>query len=261
MLTELSDTQLADLAPAIFAENPHSARSDNYTFLPTIDVINFLRTKDIFPVAATQRRNRSEEYRKTGVHMVTFSLENHFDNIQSEVPQIIIMNSHDGSRAYNFSMGVFRFVCSNGLVIKSSDYGNLVLEHRHDFEEKVFTIANSMIDNFKDVFPKIDAMKSKMLSYEQTAMLANDAAKTRYPKGVPFDPKNLLEVRRDEDREDNLWNVYNRVQENLLKGGFVGVVREKPDRPRRIRALSDINATYNVNRDLWEVAEQYLETV
>ncbi len=38
-------------------------------------------------------------------------------------PQILLTNSHDGKAAFNFRVGIFRLVCSNGLVISDADFG------------------------------------------------------------------------------------------------------------------------------------------
>lgn len=258
MLEILNDTQLHDRAPAIFAEQAHPHRSDKYGFVPTIDMINFLREKDIFPVAAEQRRSKTDVAKATGVHIIRFSLEKHFQDLKEEIPQIVMINSHDGSRAYNFSMGIFRLVCSNGLVLKSQDFGEFQLNHRNTYQEAVFDLSDKMIGNFQNVFPKITAMKDRELSLEETFSLANKAAHVRYGDEIPFDPKNLLALNRPEDAGMSLWNTYNKVQENLLKGGFVGVNMQNKEKPRKVRALTDLSATYNVNRDLWEVAESFL---
>jgi hypothetical protein len=33
-----------------------------------------------------------------------------------EVPEIILLNSHDGSSSYQMIPGMFRFVCTNGMI-------------------------------------------------------------------------------------------------------------------------------------------------
>src|SRR5699024_11228611 len=38
-----------------------------------------------------------------------------------EVPEIILLNSHDGSSSYQMIPGIFRFVCTNGLVCRSEE--------------------------------------------------------------------------------------------------------------------------------------------
>lgn len=254
----LNDSQLIDLAPAIFATKPHAHRSDKYGFVPTIEMINFLREKDIFPVAAEQRMSRMEHHKTTGVHIVRFSLANHFKDIVDEIPQIVMINSHDGSRAYNFSLGIFRLVCSNGLVIKSKDFGEFHMRHGTTYQDAVFDMSEKMLNQFSQVFPRINTMKDKMLSFEEAAKFANSAAHLRYGDEVPYDPKMLLNVRRDEDKGNSLWNVYNVVQENLLTGGFVGINMRNVEKPRKIRAMSDLNATYDINRDLWAIAEEFV---
>ena len=42
------------------------------------------------------------------------------DNIPEKV---ILINSHDGTSAYKLYSGIFRVVCTNGLVVLLSEYG------------------------------------------------------------------------------------------------------------------------------------------
>ena len=66
----------------------------------------------------------------------------------------------------------------------------------------------------------------------------------------------LLEARRPEDQGDDLWRVFNRVQENMIKGGVVG--RSPTGRNTRTHGIRAMDNTVRVNQKLWEIAEELL---
>ena len=69
----------------------------------------------------------------------------------------------------------------------------------------------------------------------------------------------VLTPRRYEDRQDDLWTTYQRLQENLLKGGLPG--RTAKGKRSHTRAVSGIDGDVKLNRALWVMAESLLETL
>ncbi|HAF2376717.1 TPA: DUF945 domain-containing protein, partial [Salmonella enterica] len=64
----------------------------------------------------------------------------------------------------------------------------------------------------------------------------------------------ILTPRRYEDRKDDLWSVFNRIQENLSKGGLPG--RTAKGKRTHTRAVNGIDGDVRLNRALWVMAEQ-----
>ncbi|MDE9567420.1 DUF945 domain-containing protein, partial [Xenorhabdus bovienii] len=64
-----------------------------------------------------------------------------------DVPEIILVNSHDGSSSYQMIPGVFRFVCNNGLVCGET-FGDIRVPHKGDVVGKVIEGAYSVVDMF-----------------------------------------------------------------------------------------------------------------
>ena len=56
-----------------------------------------------------------------------------------------------------------------------------------------------------------------------------------------------------EDRKSDLWSIFNRVQENLVKGGLTG--RTANGRRQRTRPVQGIDQNLRLNRALWMLAE------
>ena len=67
----------------------------------------------------------------------------------------------------------------------------------------------------------------------------------------------ILTPRRYEDRQDDLWTTYQRLQENLLKGGIPG--RTAQGKRTHTRSVNGIDGDVKLNRALWVMAESLLE--
>jgi hypothetical protein len=59
-----------------------------------------------------------------------------------------------------------------------------------------------------------------------------------------------LTARRYDDQKNDLWTTYNRVQENVIKGGIRQVNR------RKSRGVNGIDENLRLNKALWTLAEQ-----
>lgn len=96
-----------------------------------------------------------------------------------------------------------------------------------------------------------------MLPVPAQLALAEAALSYRFEEGhQPVSPQQLLRPRRREDLSDDLWTTYQRVQENLIKGGLCGQNRQG----QRIhtRAIKGIDSDVKLNRALWVMAEKML---
>lgn len=77
------------------------------------------------------------------------------------------------------------------------------------------------------------------------------------PLADSIEPKKLLTPRRYVDNKNDLFTVFNVVQENIIKGGVRGYAISPNFRPKRVtsRAISGIDQNVATNRALWSLAE------
>lgn len=251
----LSNDDIARVAPSIFAQEAHESRSERYRYIPTIDVLDGLRHEGFEPFMVCQTRVRNEEKREHTKHMIRMR---HASRIMDkEAHEVILLNSHDGTSSYQMMGGIFRFVCANGLVIGDS-MGDQKVRHsgRHDVINDVIEGAYEVLQQFERVDEQRDTMRSTILQpYEQLA-LAHGALAYRYGDSdapAPVTSEQLLTPRRVEDRSSDLWTTFNRVQENVIKGGLSG--RNKRGKRTTTRAVNGIDQDVKLNRALWVMAE------
>ncbi len=79
------------------------------------------------------------------------------------------------------------------------------------------------------------------------------AGARRRNNGLPITETQILRPRRYDDNRADLWTVFNRVQENLVKGGLSG--RAANGRRQRTRAVQGIDQNVRLNRALWLLAD------
>lgn len=138
------------------------------------------------------------------------------------VPEIILLNSHDGTSSYQMLPGYFRFVCQNGCVCGQS-LGEVRVPHRGNVVEKVIEGAYEVVGVFDRIEEKRDAMQSLVLPPPARQALAQAALTYRYgDEHQPVTTADILTPRRREDYGKDLWSAYQTIQENMLKGGISG---------------------------------------
>jgi hypothetical protein len=164
-------------------------------------------------------------------------------------PQILLTNSHDGKAAFNFRVGIFRFVCSNGLVISDADFGVMSIRHMNYTFESLQAKVAEMIGKLPKLVNKINTFKAKELTETEMTDFATKASALRTKKTVNI--MDVLTPTRTEDQGNDLWVVFNRVQEKILGGSYTSG-------GRKARSVKNFQKDIQLNEQLFELAESYL---
>jgi len=250
----LTREELFRVVPSVFSEDKHASRSERYTYIPTITLLDSLQREGFQPFFACQTRVRDPSRREHTKHMLRLRREGQITGKQ--VPEIILLNSHDGSSSYQMLPGLFRAVCQNGLVCGES-FGEVRVPHKGDVAGKVIEGAYEVLGIFERVEEKRDAMQSLILPSLAQQALAQAALTYRFGEGhQPVAPSLVLSPRRWQDESNDLWTTYQRIQENLIKGGLYG--RNAAGKRTHTRAVSGIDGDVKLNRALWVMAEAML---
>jgi hypothetical protein len=250
----LSDDQLKTVAPSIFADGAHDSRSDRYSYIPTIDVLNSLRKEGFSPFMACQTRTRDAGKRDHTKHMLRMRHASQING--TEANEIILLNSHDGTSSYQMLAGVFRFVCQNGLVCGDIT-SDIRVPHKGKIIDNVIDGAFRVLDTFDIVAEQKDGMKALTLNAGEQSAFARAALELKYDTELtpaPVTETQILRPRRSEDSSADLWTTMNRVQENMAKGGLRS--RNANGRASTTRAVSGIDQGVKLNRALWLLAEE-----
>jgi len=251
-MKEYTLEQIKQQAPSVFTTSKASHLTDKYVQTPTSQVVEDLmnmgwKVTDVKEVKA--RKNKG--FQK---HLVTFRNPEVIirgKNGDDSFPQILLTNSHDGKNAFNFRVGIFRLICSNGLVICDKEFNNISIRHINYTFDTLRENINTIITKLPGLVEKINKFKSIELSAEQMVDFARKAADLR--KQTLADIPTLLKAERKEDEGNDLWVVFNRLQEKIVNGGYAYGKKD-----RKARAIKNFQHDIKINEQLFELAESYI---
>ena len=260
-MTPLDDTQLRKAAPSIFASEPWGEVSERYAFIPTISVVDALRGEGFFPVKATQSKSRIEGKAEFTKHMIRFRRDDGvaIHSVGDEMPELVLVNSHDRTSSYQLSAGIFRLVCSNGMIVKSANFGDIKVQHSGDIAGQVIEGSYTIISEMPKLMSRMDELKGVQLTPQEQFIFAKSALQLRYPDDSagnstsPIRPEALLSARRRADAGMDLWTTFNRVQENMIKGGVHGT--GSTGRRMSTRKVNSVSEDIRLNKALWLLTE------
>lgn len=112
----LDEIKLRKFAPSIFADCRADWTSDRYEFISTSECLDGLKEAGFLPVMASQSRTRLADKIGYTKHMIRLRHRS-LQEVGGMVPEIVLTNAHDGNSSYQLRAGIYRFVCSNGLII------------------------------------------------------------------------------------------------------------------------------------------------
>jgi hypothetical protein len=255
----MTEIEMQQIAPSIFAMQPHESRSERYGYIPTVEVLRGLQLEGFQPFMVAQSRSRVPGKSDFTKHLIRMR---HADKIgQGGSPEVILVNSHDGTSSYQMMGGWFEFVCANGL-IRGHAGEDIRVKHTGDVIGNVKEGAFAVLRTLQVVTDQRDAMRCLTLSDGERRAFARAALELRYEPDdsgnirAPIEPERLLTVRRHDEHSDerSLWRSLNIVQENVIRGGLRGVDANR--RRVRTREVTGIDQGTKLNRALWVLAEE-----
>src|SRR5690606_28614223 len=206
------------------------------------------------PFMVCQTRVRRDDRRDFTKHMIRLRHASQID-ARGEANEIILLNSHDGTSSYQMLAGMFRFVCQNGLVCGDT-VADARVPHKGDVAAQVIEGAYQVLHGFEQAQVSREAMRAVTLDGGEAEVFARAALALKYDdhaKPAPITERQVLAPRRLDDNRADLWSVFNRTQENLIRGGLVG--RSNSGRRQRTRPVQGIDQDLRLNRALWLLAD------
>lgn len=269
--TPLTLDQIAHYAPSAMAVSAHHSRSAAYTYIPTREIITGMMQHGFQPFSASQSRTRVEDKKEFTKHMIRFRFmgeqNTELMRVGDVVPEIVLINSHDGTSAYKLIAGMFRLVCSNGLMVSDSEIDSISVMHKGNILDNVIEGSTKLLEHSASVTGTVQKWAALQLTAGEQQAFAEAAHTLRFADSdgkiaTPITAAQLLAPRRSADNGADLWKTFNRVQENVIKGGVHGVQRD--GNGRRLRAVSTrqvkgIDQDVKLNRALWTLAERMQE--
>lgn len=277
-LVPLTLDQLKEKAPSAFAEHAHGSRSNRYVYIQTAEIIRRLQTEGFFPVSAVQSRSRIPGKSAFTKHMIKFiqmDLMQQALKVGDSVPQVALVNSHDGTSQYELFAALYKLICSNGLMIAGESLSSVKVPHKGDVINDVVEGTFRVISESELAMEASGKWNRLQLTNGEQEVFAKAAHTLRFADSegkvtTPITADQLLRPRRLEDGgyvalgtnrvpKPDLWTTFNVVQENVIKGGLHGYKVDN-NRPtgRRVttREVKGIDQDVKLNRALWTLADE-----
>ena len=251
-------------APSIFTEDSADRTSEKYQHISTSTIINGLMQEGFFPTWVGQSNCRLANKKAYAKHMIRFRHRDTKPSFSQLFPELVLVNSHDGLSSYRLNAGLFRLVCSNGLVAGHS-YDEIRVRHQGDIVNNVIEGTYRIIENTQAMIESAEQMASIDLNKEEKDIFVEAAHTLRFEDsaiGEAIAPEKLLKPRRLEDmRSNDLFTVFNVIQENTIRGGVSGLSRDTNGHLNRIRTreIKSIDQNVKLNKALWTLAEKMMQ--
>jgi uncharacterized protein DUF932 len=257
----LTEMDIFNRAPSVFAIQAHASRSERFKPIPTIEVIRGLGREGWGVTSAQQQVVRIADRKHFCKHMLRLRKLDRTDlAVGDNILEMILVNGNDGSAAYQLDAGIFRIACMNGMVVKSSDFGGVRVRHTGEAVQKVIDGSYEVLQSAERALTAPQDWSKIQLTDRERFAFAKGAAVERW--GVdeatnnplaPIGPDDILRARRSADTGRDLWSTFNVIQENVTQGGQAG--RTATGRRHTTRQIRGIDQNMSVNRGLWQMAE------
>ena len=255
----LTKEEIQEQAPAVASTQAASNVSDKYVHVPTMELVDDM-AKLGWGVSDVKQVGSKKGLNKFKKHLVTFRNESIVikgDDGETVYPQILLTNSHDGLSSFQFRAGLFRLVCSNGLVIATEDFGQMRIRHKgYSFQELKKTVME-LVEELPVTVETLNKFREVVLSDEQKHELAMKAIGIRFGEnGAEVDVQEILKPTRKQDEGSDLWTVFNVIQEKMVRGKFK--YKTIKGRNKTARTIKNFNRDVKLNEELYQLAESFI---
>lgn len=238
--------------PTVAQSEPFHKMSKKYGFVPTTRPIKILMDAGWNPTAVSEARSRNQKgYQK---HLIRFSNENLVS--KEGRPEIVMINSHQGSTSFVLMMGYYRFVCANGLIVGST-FESYKIRHLGYMDEKVDTVISNIMSNTDRLFGQIETFREMKvdISFQQNYIkTVSEKNKINLKSTDEFLSQRRIEDGTIQDR--TVWQTMNLTQEKLINGIYDLV--DVNNKKRKARKINGIDRIIKINKDCWDVAENLI---
>ena len=262
----LTEDELRKYAPSVFAVTAHESRSDRFSVIPTIEVIRALSREGFEVVGAEQSRCRQPGRADFTKHMLRIRQLRSGLQVGDTVFEMKLKNANDGTCQYDLFSALFRIACLNSMVAMTSELSSVKVRHSGDVIGKVIEGTYQVIQDGQAALEAPDKWSRIQLQPEEQSIFAEQAHMLRFADNegkvtTAIKPAQLLHARRSEDDGNDLWRTFNRVQENVIRGGQTAWGTDANNHRRRFtaRPIKGIDQDVKLNRALFTLAAKMAE--
>ena len=262
--------ELQEVAPAVFATRAATGVTEKYNFVPTDKIVN-----DILDLGWQLHSAKQDAKTDFGRHFVRFTHPDmgFMNQVEKDKvkPQIILDNSHNRISSTKIHMGLFRLVCTNGMVVAIPGmYSSVKFRHMGIDKAELKQVLDAAASQYFNIGTHVNNMQLVSLNQDQKEEFAIRAIAAREPHMFVKDdgtidfkavtastnPLEIITPIRGEDAPNNLWTTFNVIQERMIKGGYQRI--SGSNRQSTTKGISSGTRNLDLNKTLWTIAESYM---
>ena len=242
--------------------------SDKYQHADSNILRQFIENKNFRLVGTSFGTPRKKERIGYQKHVMVFEHDSFMIDDTNRL-QLLVTNSHDGTSSLILNLGVFRTVCANGLVV-GEEFQEFRIPHRGKLLSKKIKIAlTEIIANAERYTTVVRRWQSTMLTQEEIGRLAKSCFSLRVKESLQSNNETLIgctpiaKSNRPQDNRTDLWTVFNKIQENIIRGRIRYQVARENEKGeivtsiKKLRAIRAVSKLIDLNKKLWNEAVIY----
>lgn len=242
-----TNDELKIKCPSLFCQRQAEYLSEQYQFCPTEPTIKALQAQGWHVIDARQQGRLDTSKHLIRMIQGTPDLYNRIELTQDETFTLALVGSHDGTRALRGIGGILVRACLNGLLVAQNTLGSFKFVHRTCNADKINDALTYFKVNFNGIQDMISKMKNTQLNDMDMQNLAIKSIVLRWGE-LNAAPKTVtslavLQSHRHSDNGNTLWQVFNRIQENLMTHKI-----------KNVKGIRDVNEDVRINQALWDMA-------
>ena len=224
-----------------FIKNTQNVKQKPF-YIESLDAVDFLRKEGWQLKGVAEQRNKSWKINShfLQLHHPDLSVLDNKGKTDS-IASITVENSCNGNKPLNIHLGVFRLVCSNGAIRKET-VAEQSIKHNELNKLSLESFINKINNKSQLMLNEINKLKQHTLTHEEIREFAYKAASKRYNKEELRDINldDILKINRNEDEGNDVWTVFNRIQESLTHD------------------IYNFKADIELNKQIYSLTEQYV---
>ena len=235
-------------------------RSEHYGFVSTAAVLTALENGG-WEVKGVQLPRKKTNDPSVAKHLVTLTHPALTGTLSDGlIPTLNVLNSHNTSSSLQLRLGIYRLVCTNGLMI-GEDWAGFKVIHRDSLVRDVTERVAELVERVPLMAADVSRMSQVELTPERARELIIKIIQLRY-KGVNESDiqGSTMRPRRTDDFKRDLFTVFNRAQELLIRGGvrYLKTDAEGYRNWATTRKVGQVGDILTLNKEAYNVAKTYL---
>ncbi len=248
---------------SVTANAPANRVSDKYRFIPTTTAIKTFAEKNWMVSSVRESKTKVDHRRGFQKHSVRFrhtSQNAVAIKVGGIIPEIVLLNAHDGSSSFWLTAAFNRLVCSNGLVVAESLFASIRIKHLEYNSRDIHEAIEHIGDTFPRIIKRVEQFQQIQLSDKDRIGFAEEALAMRHGQDAVMEGRVLAEPLlipiREADSNSSLWSTYNTVQEKITQGAKYLSNNRQPGNPIKTRGINSVKQDLKFNQNLWELTEE-----